>query len=122
MHAPRPDLAAHLHRLATVGLVQRAAASLDLEYLFRHGLIQDAAYSSLLRRQRRRYHQQVGEALEALHPDRLDELAPLLAQHFAAAGQPGPARAAIPLVRWPSARKPWRGSPPTRSRRAWRPC
>jgi tetratricopeptide (TPR) repeat protein len=76
----------HLTVLESVGLVQLAQAQPDLEYLFRHALVQDAAYSSLVKQDRRQLHGQVGETLERLFPDRLDELAPLLAQHFDESG------------------------------------
>ena len=74
------DLAA----LEASGLVRLSQIEPDLEYLFRHALIQDAAYHSLLKTDRRRLHLSVGEALERLYPDRADsqELAPLLGQHF----------------------------------------
>jgi len=74
------DLAA----LEASGLVRLSQVEPDLEYLFRHALIQDAAYHSLLKTDRRRLHLTVGEALERLYPDRAasQELAPLLGQHF----------------------------------------
>jgi len=64
----------------------RRAEDLDPAYLFKHGLVQDTAYSSLMRHERRRLHRLVGEALEKFAPDRLDEFAPLLGQHFIEAG------------------------------------
>jgi len=73
-----------LSALEASGLVRLSQIEPELEYLFRHALIQDAAYHSLLRADRRRLHLSVGEALERLYPDRADtqELAPLLGQHF----------------------------------------
>ncbi|MGQ5491103.1 hypothetical protein ACUH78_19890, partial [Thauera sp. ZXT1-4] len=59
----------------------------DLEYLFRHALLQDAAYGSLLKQERRELHGRVAEALEQLYPERRDELAPVLAMHFEQAGE-----------------------------------
>ena len=58
----------------------------ELEYLFRHALVQDAAYDSLLLADRRQLHQMVGEVLEQAYPERLAEFAPVLAQHFTMAG------------------------------------
>ena len=43
-------------------------------YAFRHALIQEVAYNAVLKGHRRRAHAAVGGALEALYPDRLDEL------------------------------------------------
>src|SRR6185436_8223568 len=77
-------LHADLSALEASGLVRLSQIEPELEYLFRHVLIQDAAYHSLLKADRRRLHLMVGEALERLYPDRADtqELAPLLGQHF----------------------------------------
>ncbi len=58
----------------------------ELEYIFKHELARDAAYSSVLRRKRRELHRDVGEAIEALFPDNLEENAYRLAYHFAEAG------------------------------------
>jgi len=76
----------HLSTLETAGLVRLAQVVPDLEYLFRHVLVQDAVYASLLHSDQKRLHREVGEALEWLYPDRLDELAPTLARHYKYAG------------------------------------
>jgi len=52
------------------------------EYMFRHVLIQEAAYDSILIKNRVELHRQIGEALEELHANRVEEFAPLLAYHF----------------------------------------
>jgi tetratricopeptide (TPR) repeat protein len=75
-----------LDTLEAKGLIKLATVRPDLEYLFRHALVQDAAYGSLLKQERRELHGKVGEALEQLYPDRRDELAPVLAMHFEQAG------------------------------------
>src|SRR5919106_348241 len=72
--------------LEAKGLIHLAALRPELEYLFRHGLVQDAAYTSLLKQERRELHGRVGVALEELYPDRIGELAPVLAMHFEQAG------------------------------------
>jgi len=56
------------------------------EYAFRHVLIQEATYESILIKKRTKLHRQIGEMLEKLHADRIDEFAPLLANHFYNAG------------------------------------
>ncbi|HUG30196.1 MAG TPA: tetratricopeptide repeat protein [Candidatus Limnocylindria bacterium] len=76
-----------LETLEAKGLIRLAVLSPELEYLFRHALVQDAAYGSLLKQERRGLHQQVGEALEALYPERRAELAAVLAMHFEQAGE-----------------------------------
>jgi tetratricopeptide (TPR) repeat protein len=76
-----------LDTLEAKGLIQLAATDPEIEYLFRHGLVQDAAYGSLLKQERRALHARVGEALEELYPDRRSELAAILALHFEQAGE-----------------------------------
>ena len=75
-----------LDTLEAKGLIRLATSRPELEYLFRHWLVQDAAYGSLLKQERRELHRLVGEALEALYPDRGSELAGVLAIHFSEAG------------------------------------
>ncbi len=82
------DFSARLHgqlnRLEQADLIRLATAVPDLEYLFRHALIQESAYQTLMRADRRRVHRAAGEALEALLAGREPpaELAPQLARHF----------------------------------------
>jgi tetratricopeptide (TPR) repeat protein len=80
------SLPKQLSALEAADLVRLAQRRPHIEYLFRHGLVQDAAYQSLLRADRRTLHQLVGETLEQLHPEQLPELAPVLARHFNEAG------------------------------------
>ena len=56
--------------------------NLDTEYTFRHILMSDAIYSTILRKERSQLHGQVGEALESTYADRLDEMVELLANHY----------------------------------------
>jgi len=76
-----------LDTLEAKGLIRLATIRPELEYLFRHALVQDAAYGSLLKQERRELHGRVGDALETLYPERKDELAPVLAMHFEQAGE-----------------------------------
>lgn len=68
------------------GLVRFAAAGPAPGYRFRHGLIQEAAYDSLLKGDRRRLHRKVGEALELQLGDQREEQAAILGLHFERAG------------------------------------
>lgn len=72
--------------LESAGLIELLETDPELEYLFRHVLVQDAAYDSLLRAERRRLHRIVAETIEERYASRRDELAPVLAMHFEAAG------------------------------------
>jgi serine phosphatase RsbU (regulator of sigma subunit)/class 3 adenylate cyclase len=88
---PDPEVSqtmSSLSNLESAGLIRLAQVEPDLEYNFRHNLIQNAAYESLLLADRKRLHLMVGETVERVYPDRLDsrELAPRLGQHFSEAG------------------------------------
>ena len=69
----------HIHKLVQAGLVQPVEPE---QYIFRHVLVQEAAYQSTLLKRRRTLHVRVGEILEDFHANRLEEFAPLLAYHF----------------------------------------
>jgi tetratricopeptide (TPR) repeat protein len=75
-------LTARLEKIESSGLIRLAQADPDLEYMFRHALVQDATYESLLKADRRSLHSAVGETLENLYAGRLDEIAATLALHF----------------------------------------
>ena len=76
-----------LTTLQRAELIRKAGRIPDLEYIFRHDLTREAAYNSILLRERREFHQRVGEAVEEMFGDRLDEQAHLLAHHFYQAGE-----------------------------------
>ena len=75
-----------LGTLEASGLVQVAALVPELEYLFRHALVQDAAYSSLLKQDRRTLHRLAADTLLSLYPERRRELAAVIALHLERAG------------------------------------
>lgn len=76
----------HLALLESAELVCLAQTLPELEYLFRHVLVQDAIYSVMLMGDRRRLHQAVGETLERAYEDRPLEIAAVLGHHFDSAG------------------------------------
>jgi hypothetical protein len=80
------SLTHQLNNLEGAGLISLVNNPAEVEFIFRHALIQDAAYNSLLLAERRRLHQAVGQALETLAAGSPEELAGMLAHHFAAAG------------------------------------
>ncbi len=92
------SLADQLDTLEISGLVLQAMPPPELEYIFRHALTQEAAYNSILKSQRRALHLAVGETLERNYPGRREELAALLAAHFAAAEDHPRARAYYTLA------------------------
>ena len=87
---------AELGTLEASGLIEIAALQPELEYLFRHALVQDAAYGSLLKQDRRALHRVTAETILSLYPERQRELAAVVAMHFEKAGDA--ARAAEHLV------------------------
>ncbi|MBE9508851.1 MAG: AAA family ATPase, partial [Chloroflexi bacterium] len=56
------------------------------KYMFKHALIQDAAYASLLKRTRQQYHQQIAQMLEAEFPETVETEPELVAHHYTEAG------------------------------------
>jgi tetratricopeptide (TPR) repeat protein len=78
---------ADLGTLEASGLIEIAALQPELEYLFRHALVQEAAYASLLKQDRRALHLAAAETILALHPDRERALAAVVAMHLEQAGQ-----------------------------------
>jgi len=73
--------------LEASGLIGLAAMEPELEYLFRHVLVQDAAYASLLKQERRELHRRVADTLEQLYPERRGELAGVIGMHLEEAGE-----------------------------------
>jgi serine phosphatase RsbU (regulator of sigma subunit) len=80
------DLMSQILALETAGLVRIAQVKPEVAYHFRHALLHETAYASLLPDDRRRLHLQVGEAVEEVYPGRVDEFASALACHFYEAG------------------------------------
>jgi hypothetical protein len=80
----RPALS-ELQRLDLIVEEQRQPAP---EYRFRHGLVQEVAYRRLVEARRQSLHLRVGEALEDLHRDSLEEVYGLLARHYSEAADP----------------------------------
>jgi len=77
---------ADLGTLEASGLIEIAALQPELEYLFRHALVQEAAYASLLKQDRRALHLAAAEAILQLHRERERELAGVIGMHFEQAG------------------------------------
>ncbi len=78
----------HLAILVRADMIREAARIPELEYIFRHQLTQAAAYQTILLRERREFHQRVGEAIEKIFHDRIDEMSVTLVHHFSLADNP----------------------------------
>jgi class 3 adenylate cyclase/DNA-binding SARP family transcriptional activator/predicted ATPase len=80
------ELDAALERLTAAGLISRRGTPPDATYSFKHALIQDAAYQSLLKSKRQQYHQHIAEVLERQLTGIVDIKPELLAHHMTEAG------------------------------------
>jgi class 3 adenylate cyclase len=76
------ELDASLRALESHELIQESARLPELEYIFKHALVQEATYESILLQRRRELHGRVAHALEELFADRLEEFYTLLAYHY----------------------------------------
>lgn len=81
-------LDAALAELVASGLVTRRGTPPQAVYTFKHALVQDAAYQSLLKGKRRPLHGHVADVLERRFPGTAEAQPELLARHFAEAGLP----------------------------------
>jgi class 3 adenylate cyclase/predicted ATPase len=83
---PEGELNSALDRLVAAGLLFRRGASPDADYLFKHALVQDAAYGTLLRETRRALHGRIVETLENQFAEAAERQPELLARHCTEAG------------------------------------
>jgi len=85
-HRPAVELTVALDRLEAAGLLFCRGIAPQSSYLFKHALVQDAAYSTLLRGRRQELHARVAAALEEHFGDLVQRQPELLAHHLTAAG------------------------------------
>ena len=83
---PEAELASALDRLIAAGLLFRQGLPPHATYLFKHALVQDAAYGTLLREPRRELHARIAEALESQFAEIAENQPELLARHCTEAG------------------------------------
>ena len=80
------ELGLALDRLIQSGLLFRQGVAPHATYLFKHALVQDAAYGTLLRERRRVLHTRIAETLESQFAEILESQPELLARHCTEAG------------------------------------
>jgi class 3 adenylate cyclase/tetratricopeptide (TPR) repeat protein len=80
------DLKSALTNLQGLEFIYEKSLFPELEYIFRHALVQEVAYNSLLITRRKEIHEKIGRAIEHLYPDRLDEFCEILAFHYVTSG------------------------------------
>ena len=86
MQKPEAQLQSSLNRLVAAGLLFRQGVPPHATYLFKHALVQDAAYGTLLREPRRALHARIAKAMETQFPDIVESQPELLARHCTEAG------------------------------------
>ena len=84
---PETELVSALDRLVEAGLLFRQGVAPHATYLFKHALVQDAAYGTLLREPRRALHARIAEVIENQFTEITENQPELLAQHYTEAGQ-----------------------------------
>ena len=83
---PRQQLDDALTQLVQAELIFRPGTPLDAEYTFKHALVQEAAYSTLLRSRRQQLHGRIAATLEEQLPETVASQPALVAWHCAEAG------------------------------------
>ena len=78
----REELKSQLLNLQGLEFISETRLFPELEYIFKHALTQEVAYSSLLQKRRKEIHEKIGAAIESLYPDRIEEYYELLAYHY----------------------------------------
>jgi predicted ATPase len=81
-----PTLQQSLAQLVEAELLYQRGHPPQATYIFKHALVQDAAYQSLLRSTRQQYHQRIAQVLETRFPQVVDAQPELLAHHYTEAG------------------------------------
>ena len=84
---PEAELGSALDRLIAAGLLFRQGEPPHTSYLFKHALVQDAAYGTLLREPRRALHARIAETLEKRFAEIAERQPEVLARHSTEAGQ-----------------------------------
>jgi len=86
MEIDEATLRDRLAQLVATELLYQHGRPPQARYLFKHALVQDAAYASLLTRTRQRHHRRVAEVLEARFPATVDSEPELVTHHYTAVG------------------------------------
>ena len=85
---PEPQLAAALGQLCLAGLIQRRGTPPHHAYSFKHALVRDAAYATLLKSSRQQLHARIAQAIERLRPEIAVGQPEIVAHHFIEGGLP----------------------------------
>ncbi|MBV9530481.1 MAG: AAA family ATPase [Bradyrhizobium sp.] len=83
---PQQELDDALAQLVNAELIWRRGTPPDAKYTFKHALVQDAAYSTLIRSRRQRLHRRIVTVFQRQFPETVTAQPALLAMHCAEAG------------------------------------
>jgi class 3 adenylate cyclase len=86
-HKPEAELGSSLDSLVRAGLLFRKGVPPHATYLFKHALVQEAAYGTLLRGPRQVLHARIAKAVREQFPEMIERSPEILAHHLTAAGE-----------------------------------
>lgn len=69
----REELKSHVFKLQGLEFISEKRLFPELVYIFKHALTQEVAYNSLLQKRRKEIHENIGNAIEDLYLDRIEE-------------------------------------------------
>jgi tetratricopeptide (TPR) repeat protein len=84
----REELKSYLLNLQGLEFIYEKSLFPELEYVFKHALTQEVAYNSLLQKRRKDIHEKIGQAIEKLYAERLEEFYEMLAYHYSRSENP----------------------------------
>jgi len=82
------ELKSYLLELQGLEFIYEKELFPELEYIFKHALIQEVAYNSLLLKRRSEIHEKIGNAVESLYSEKLEEFYEILAYHYSKGENP----------------------------------
>ena len=82
MNLPGQELVSLLNRLKDSELIYERGIAPDSTFIFRHALTREVVYDSILTDRKKELHEAVGQALEMIHREKLDDYYGLLSEHF----------------------------------------
>jgi class 3 adenylate cyclase/tetratricopeptide (TPR) repeat protein len=80
------ELKSYLLNLQRLEFIYEKSLFPELSYIFKHALTQEVAYNSLLLKRRKEIHERIGEAIERIYAERLEEFYEMLAYRYARSG------------------------------------
>ena len=78
----REELKGYLINLQGLEFIYEKSLFPELEYIFKHALTREVAYNSILQKSRKEIHEKIGNAIEEIYAERLEEFFEMLAYHF----------------------------------------